>query len=678
LNGALRAAALVACIAFGVACTNDPYPSADARARVLYVPYSEAPKTLDPQVAYSVYDHEVLSNVYETPLEYHYLKRPYELIPGLVTEVPEPRALGDGRVVYTFQLRRGVHFASDPCFAIGEAGRTQRELVASDLAFAFQRIADPKVGSPVLATFSKIVGLAEFGKRLAKLREDDPSFSSLRIDEQYQRAGPIEGLNWKVTDSWKATNQLEITLDAPYPQILYWFAMPFTAPVPWEAVVYYDGEGGRDGFAEHAVGTGPFRIARYQKRSRIVLERNPDWYGAEHPEWRAPAATYPSEGSAGDAEAGRVAPGLVGRALPFVDRVEMRFEKESIPVFTKFLQGYYDRSRIPKESFDKAASGGALSPEMASLGVQLERTVTLGTYYIGFNMVDPVVGSAGGERSRKLRQAMSLAIDADEFLRVFLNGRGIPAQSPLPPGLFGYEERYRNPFRTVDLERARSLLAEAGYPKGVDPATGRALRISFDTGDTSVQARLRYQFLVESWRRLGLDVEVAATSYNQFQDKVRRGAHQLYFWGWVADYPDPENFLFLLSGAMSQTKGGGPNSSNFDDPRYDALFDAMKDRPNDATRLETIGAMRALLEVERPWIELFHPEDYALTQGWLHNVKATGLTVPVWKYYDVDAATRAERRVAWNQPVRWPAFALAGLGLALLVPGIATYLRERH
>ena len=675
---ALRAAALAACVIASLACSNDPYPSADANAHVLYMPYPEAPKTLDPQVAYSVYDHEVLSNVYETPLEYHYLKRPYELIPGLVTAVPEPRALGDGRVVYTFKLRRGVRFASDPCFALGGAGRTQRELVASDLVFALQRIADPKVGSPVLVTFSKIVGLAEFGKRLATLREDDPAFAALRIDEQYRRAGPIEGLNWKVTDDLKVTDVLDVTLDAPYPQILYWFAMPFTAPVPWEAVAWYDGEEGRDGFAEHAVGTGPFRIARYQKRSRIVLERNPDWYGAVHPEWRAPAATYPSEGEAGDAGRGLLAPAAVGRALPFVDRVEMRFEKEAIPVFTKFLQGYYDRSRIPKESFDKAASGGVLSPAMAALGMRLERTVTLGTYYVGFNMVDPVVGNAAGERSRKLRQAMSLAIDADEFLRVFLNGRGIPANSPLPPGLFGYEEDYRNPFRSVDLERARSLLAAAGYANGVDPGTGRALRLSFDTGDTSVQARLRYQFLVESWRRLGLDVEIAATSYNQFQDKVRRGAHQLYFWGWVADYPDPENFLFLLWGPMGQTRGGGPNSSNFADPRYDALFDAMKNRGNDAERLATIRAMRALLEIERPWIELFHPEDYALTQGWLHNAKATGLTVPIWKYYDVDAATRAERRVAWNQPVRWPAFAIAGLGVVLLVPGVATYLRERH
>ena len=78
-----------------------------------------------------------------------------------------------------------------------------------------------------------------------------------------------------------------------------------------------------------------------------------------HPEWRAPAATYPERGQRrATRETGLLAPGAVGRPLPFVDRVEMRFEKESIPVFTKFLQGYYDRSRIPKESFDKAASGG--------------------------------------------------------------------------------------------------------------------------------------------------------------------------------------------------------------------------------------------------------------------------------------------------------------------------------
>ncbi|RIK96923.1 MAG: peptide ABC transporter substrate-binding protein [Proteobacteria bacterium] len=666
-----RIAAALA-LAFAAACGNDPYPASDAASRVLYVPYAEAPKTLDPQVAYSVYDHEVIANLYETALEYHYLKRPFELIPALVEAVPEPQPRADGRIAYRFALRRGVRFAADPCFGLGTPGATQREVVAADWAFALQRIADPKVGSPVGATFAKIVGFSAFAERLAQLREREPGFAALRIDAQYARAGPVEGI--ATPDPWT----LEIVLGEPYPQILYWFAMPFTSPVAWEAVAAYDGEAGRPRFAERAVGTGPYRIAEYAKRRRIALERNPTWWGVEHAGAGAPAAVYPIEGEPGDAEAGLLPDGVAGGPLPFLDRIEMRYEKELIPSFTKFAQGWYDRSKIPKESFDQAARGGTLSPEMQARGMRLDRTVMPGVYYVGFNMGDPVVGHAAGERGRKLRQAMSLAIDAPEFLRVFLNGRGIPAQSPVPPGLFGYDEHYRNPYRQVDLARARRLLAEAGYADGVDPATGRALRLTFDTGDPSVQARLRYEFLVAAWRRLGIDVEVAATSYNQFQEKVRRGAYQVFFWGWIADYPDPENFHFLLWSEMSQTRSGGPNSANFSDPRFDALFLDTRARANDAARLAGIRRMRALLEEERPWIEMFHPEDYSLSHAWLRLAKPSGMTMPVHKYWTVDPAARAAARAAWNQPVRWPAYALGALVVALLVPGVVTYLRERQ
>jgi ABC-type transport system substrate-binding protein len=660
----VKRAALV-CVVLAAACSNDPYPPEPAGTRTLYVPFAEAPKTLDPQVAYSVYDHDVLVNVYETALEYHYLRRPYELIPALVSDVPKPEPQPGGAVAYRFRIRRDVHFAADPCFRDGT-----RELRASDFAFSLMRIADPKVGSPVTATFAKVAGLAAFGERLAKSRAADPAFAALPIHEQYRRAGPIDGVSVRDPD------ELVVTLAEPYPQILFWFAMPFTTPVPWEAVAAYDGKDGRDLFSEHAVGTGPFRIAHWDKRLRIALERDPGWWGARHPEWHAPSATYPSDGASGDADAGLLA--AAGRPLPFLDRIEMRSEKEAIPSFTKFVQGYYDRTKIPKESFEQAARGGTLSPAMQALGMRLERTVMPGTYYVGFNMSDPTVGAAAGAKSRKLRQAMSLAVDAPEFLRVFLNGRGIPAQSPLPPGIFGYDDTYRNPYRAVDLDRARRLLAEAGYANGVDPATGRALHLTFDTPDPSVQSRLRYEFLVAAWRKLGLDVEVAATSYNQFQDKVRRGAFQIFFWGWVADYPDPENFYFLLYGPNGQTKSGGPNSANFADARFDALFEQTRSRPNDAARVEGLLALRAIVEEECPWIALFHPEDYALLQGWLGNVKATGLTVPLFKYYTVDPATRAEKRAAWNRPVRWPAYALAGGFAALLLAGIATYWRERQ
>ena len=666
----MRRALAAAAALLALACSNNPYPDADAHERVLYTPYAEPPKTLDPQVAYATVDHDVLSNVYETLLEYHYLRRPYELIPGLATAVPEPRRLADGGVAYDFTLRSGVRFGEDPCFALGTPGARTRELVADDLVFALQRIADPLVGSPVLVTFAKIRGLAAFGERLARLRAEEPGFAELRIDEQYRRAGPVEGLRVH------GAHRLEVVLDAPYPQILYWFAMPFTSPVPWEAVAFYDGRDGRPQFSEVAVGTGPFRLARYHKRSRIVLERNPDWWGAHDPE--APAAHYPRDGEPDDAARGVLAPHLAGRPLPFVERIEMRLEKEAIPAFAKFLQGYYDRSAIPKESFDGIVTDGRLSPEMEARGMRLERAVRPAVFYLGFNMLDPVVGAPAGARGRKLRQAMSLAVDAPEFLRVFLNRRGIPAHSPIPPGIFGYDPEYRNPYRALDLERARALLAEAGYPDGIDPATGRPLRLTFDTPDTSVQSRLRFQFLIDGWKRIGLDVELAATSYNQFRDKVRRGAYQIFFWGWVADYPDPENFLFLLWSEMAQTKSGGPNTANFADPRFDALFHALKDRDNDERRAELIREALALLEEERPWIELFHPEDYALVHGWLDGVKPMGLPVPVWKYYAIDPHERARARTAWNQPVRWPAFTLAGLALAGLVPAVVTWRRERR
>jgi ABC-type transport system substrate-binding protein len=288
-----------------------------------------------------------------------------------------------------------------------------------------------------------------------------------------------------------------------------------------------------------------------------------------------------------------------------------------------------------------------------------------------------VLGAAGGERARKLRQAMSLVIDVKEYTRLFTNGRGIPAQSPVPPGIFGYDAGYENPYRRVDVERARALLREAGYANGIDEKTGKPLHLTFDTPDTQSRALLRFQFFTNAWKRLGIDVEIAATSYNQFQDKVRRGAFQVFMWGWVADYPDPENFLFLLWTQMGRTKNGGPNTANFSNARYDELFLEMKNRPNDARRAALIREMREIVETERPWIELFHPEDYALYHGWLTNVKPMGLSVPTAKYRDIDAENRQRLRTAWNRPVRWPAVALAiGFGAALL-PAIATYRRER-
>jgi oligopeptide transport system substrate-binding protein len=654
-------------------CSNNPYPEADALAKVRYAALGGPPKDLDPAVTYNVSDHTITANVYETLLEYHYLKRPYELMPALAESVPRAEPGADGRVTYRFRLRPGARYQPDPCFALGHPEARDREIVAADVAFELMRIGDPTVISPVIATFAKIEGFEQFTERLVALRKNDPEFARQRADQQYAAAGGVQGL------VVRGKYELDVTLRHPYPQLLYWFAMPFTSPVPWEAVAYYDGHGGRPLFNEHPVASGPFRITYFQKHSRVVLERNPNWYGALHPEWRAPGAIYPSAGEPGDAEAGLLRPEYVGRPLPFLDRIEFRLEKESIPAFNKFLQGYYDASSIIQESFDRAVQQGRLSPAMEERGMALAKSVDPATYYIGFNMDDATVGTKAGETGRKLRQAMSAAVDVVEFSRIFMNGRGVPAQSPLPPGIFGYDASYENPYRKPDLERARELLAEAGYRDGIDPKTRRPLRLTLDTADPSTRGRLTWQFFIDTWRRIGLDVQLAATNYNAYQDKLRRGAYQLYWYGWVADYPDPENFLFLLWGPNANSKNpGAPNNSNFANPRFDALFLAMKDMPNGSERQQRIAEMREILERERPWIELYHPEAYALYHGWISNVKPPGLSLPSAKYVDIEPEQRRARRDEWNRPIVWPAWAMGVAFVLVLAPGVVTYLKERQ
>jgi len=654
------------------ACSNNPYSESDDDRKIRYKTLPGPTKTLDPAVSYSSLEHQITANVYETLLEYHYLKRPYTLMPGLAVAVPERQTREGGRVAYRFDLREGMLFQNDPSFALDGEGRTTRTIVAADVAFELMRIADPAVTSPVIATFAKIEGLREFSERLQALRDENPEFGALRIDQQYARAGGIEGVRLH------GDFGLEIVLIEPYPQILYWFAMPFTTPVPWEAVVYYDGQEGRPFFKDHPVGCGPFEVSEFDKQSKIVMTRNENWYGARHPEWKAPGTVYPSEGEEIDREMGRLDPAYVGRSLPLLDGVELRLEKEHIPAFNKFLQGYYDASGIVHESFDKIVQEGRLSPEMSERGMKLEKSVDPDIYYIGFNMNDPVIGAPAGARGRKLRQAMSLAIDVVEFNRVFNNGRGVPAQSPIPPGIYGYDPDYRNPYRQLDLPRAQALLEAAGYPGGIDPDTGKPLRLSFDLGDTSTAGRLRFQFFVDQWAKLGIDVEIAATNYNKFRQKVKEGAYQIFMWGWIADYPDPENFLFLLWGTMAQANSGGPNTANFDDPEFNRLFEEMKGLDNGPERLAIIRRIRKLLEEERPWIELYHHESYALYHSWMKNVKPAGLSLPAAKYVDIDPVERKRLREEWNKPILWPAYlglVLAGL---IIIPGVVTFLRERQ
>ena len=691
---------------------NNPHPDNPDDDIILYSSFAERPKHLDPARSYSADESVFIDQIYEPPLQYHYLKRPYQLIPLTLTRMPDIRYLDEQQRPlpddaqqpafsrYTFTIRPGIRYQPHPAFARDTNGdfiyrfqsaeqsaayRTLKDfdqsgsqtLIADDYIYQIKRLADPQRLAPLRGLLSQyIVGMTDTSAAIAKAREtlDKNAWLDLR---QFDMAGvkKIDDLSFS------------ITLKGKYPQFQYWLAFHFFAPVPWQVDRFYH----LPGLPEknitldwHPVGTGAFMMTENNPNAEIILETNPNFRGE----------AYPTSGEPGDAEKGLLDD--AGKTMPFIDKAVFRLEKESIPVWTKFLQGYYDRSGIGSDSFDQAinvgSSGIDLSDELKERGIRLDKAVQPGTYYLGFNMLDPVVGGYDDKR-RKLRQAIAIAYQEEEYIAIFLNGRGETAMSPIPPGIFGYQpgplginqqvfDWRQGPdgeYRAVrkSIEVARQLLAEAGYPDGRDAETGEPLVINLDTitrsGD---QARL--QWIKKQFKKLNLQLNIRGTDYNRFKDKMENGNAQLYYWGWLADYPDPENFLFLLYGPNAQVGSkSGVNSANYKNPQYDRLFEKMQLMANSPERLEIIQQMKALLHRDMPWASGFHIHSYALSNAWVKNTKPHGISKMSFKYRRIDTELRQQQQQQWNQPVIWPLVLLTLIFLAVAIPGYRAFRQHQ-
>ena len=697
---------------------NDPYPVSERGQKILYSAFIERPKHLDPVQSYSEDESVFTAHIYESPLQYHYLKRPYTLIPATAEAVPEPRYYSAaGRALpanapaneiafsdYEIRIRPGIRYQPHPAFALDASGALRyadldraklrgieriadfahtgtRELTADDYIYEIKRLAHPRLSSPLFSTMSeRIVGLKQLGEQLRAEAKAHPD-AWLDLDRF-----ALEG----VTRVDRYTYR--IRLYGKYPQFLYWLAMPFFAPVPREADRFY----AQPGMAEknltldwYPVGTGPYMLTANDPNRRMVLERNPNFHGE----------TYPCEGEASDRATGLLDD--CGQPLPRIDKIVFSREKESIPYWNKFLQGYYDSSGIASDSFDQAVRFGAggevqLTDDMQERGIRLLASVRASTFYLGFNMLDPVVGGKDGvseERARKLRQALSIAVDQEEFISIFLNGRGIPAMGPLPPGIFGYGEGEAaiNPVvydwvdgqaRRKPIEEARKLLVEAGWPGGRDAQTGEPLLLNVDTVPGGMGDKSTLDWLTRQFAKLDIQLVVRSTDSNRFQEKLRKGAVQLFFLGWNADYPDPENFFFLLAGLEGKVAHGGENAANYANPEFDRLFAEMKnmesDGPNGARRAAIIARMNRIVQHDAPWIFGFHQKSYTLSHAWLHSRKPMGVGNNALKYQRLDVAERERRRQEWNQPVLWPLALLVAVLAALVVAVIQGYRRRER
>ncbi|HNE42894.1 MAG TPA: peptide ABC transporter substrate-binding protein, partial [Rhodocyclaceae bacterium] len=188
----------------------------------------------------------------------------------------------------------------------------------------------------------------------------------------------------------------------------------------------------------------------------------------------------------------------------------------------------------------------------------------------------------------------------------------------------------------------------------------------------------RLDWLTRQFAKIDIQLVVRATDFNRFQDKLKKGAVQLYYLGWNADYPDPENFFFLLDGAESKVARGGENAANYQNPEFDTLFRQMKAMDNTPERLEIIRRMNRILHRDAPWVFGLHPKSYTLGHAWLKNRKPNDVGNNILKYQRIDATLRTKLRAEWNRPVAWPLVAGVLLILAAIVPAAIGYRRRER
>lgn len=678
---------------------NSPYPWGATGENVLYRAFSEQPKHLDPAKSYSSDEYQFIAQIYEPPLQYHYLKRPYQLIPLTATKRPQPQYYDnrDNRLPndapatdiaytdYVVDIQPGILFQNHPAFVVDLAAEPRddervhrgntwhspvttrhafvtpqdfsstatRELTAADYVYQIKRLASPQLHSPILGMMKEqIIGLDQLAETLRQQAEEKNIGPSTWFDlRPYSLAGA------KVIDRYR----YRIRIKGKDPQFLYWLAMPFFSPMAWEVERFYQ----QPGFLEknltlnwYPVGTGPYMLIENNPNRRMVLARNPNFRGE----------AYPNQGEAGDQAQGLLED--AGKSMPFIDRVIFSLEKESIPSWTKFLQGYYDRSGIASDNFEQAihlgSSGEAsLSPALKEKQITLQTASAATTFYWGFNWLDPVVGG-NSERARKLRQAISMAMDMEEYISIFLNGRAIAAQGPLPPGIFGYRDGRAglNPVvyrwdgskkQRRALSQAKQLLAEAGYPNGVARKTGKPLVLHYDvvaSGGPDDKARLSW--MVKQFKKLNITLIIRSTHYSRFREKMQNGQAQIFSWGWHADYPDPENFFLLLYGPNAKAKFSGENAANYHNPQFDRLYLKMKDMENGPARQEIIDQMLEIVRNDAPWIWGLHPTNYLLSHSWNRVSKPNELANNTLKYQRLDPTLRQRLQQQWNRPIVWP------------------------
>jgi oligopeptide transport system substrate-binding protein len=592
---ALRCALAAAIVALSAAAA--PAVAADP-ATTLRVVLTSAEMSFDPQFSADAGTDGIIDHLYDAMLDYDYLARPVKLVPRTIETMPTVEA---GGAVFVFKLKQGIFFTPDPAFK----GKP-RELTAGDQAYALKRLLDPAVKSPWLWLIEgKIIGADEVRAKALK-------------SGKFDYDAPIAGL--EVVDRYT----LRIRLKQPDLHFLYVFAVPNTAAVAREVVEAYGSD-----FGAHPVGTGPYVLGEYHRSSKIVLVANPGFRETTY----APAGPVP-------AEAMPIAAALEGKRLPLAGRVEITIIEEGQAVWLAFANRELDfLERVPADFVEQALVNGKLRPDLAAKGVRHYVQLRPNTRWTYFNMEDPVVGGYTPEKIA-LRRAIGMGYDVNEFIRVILKGRAVPATGPIPPDVAGYDPELKTSAQRYDPAAARALLDRFGYKDrdgdGYREAPdGKPLILERWSAPTS-QARQEDEQWKKNMDAIGLRIVFRKDRLQELRKMARQGKLAMRTDGWNADYPDAENFMQLLYGPNV----GQENHARFSLPEFDKLYDAAHQLPDSAERTRLFDRMTELVIAYAPWRMMEHRVEDHLLHAWIRNYIPHPVRSAIWRYLDVDPAQR--------------------------------------
>lgn len=398
-------------------------------------------------------------------------------------------------------------------------------------------------------------------------------------DRHKGRADVVSGVQ-AIDDS-----TLQITLVKPFSAFLYRLAMPFCAVFPKEAFDKYGLE-----MREKCVGTGPFKVKLLQNNEAVILARNESYWGVDQ----------------------------YGNKLPYLDGIKVSFIKTEKVELLNFRKGELDlKYRLPLDAVKEVLdANGNLTADYKNF--QLQKMPELAAQYYGFFLPNPIFSK------KEIRQAFNYAIDRKKLVDYTLQGEGTAGvYGIVPVGLKGYDNTMVKGY-TFDPDKAKALLASAGFKdgKGFPKIT---LQINSGGGRNEMVAESVQKMLMEN---LGIDVEIKQLVWAQHTENYEKGKAEFFRYAWVADYPDPENFLNLFYGRYVPAKVEDKaylNSTRYKNPKFDALFEQALSTPDMAERYKLYQQCDQMITDDAPVVILYNSVNRRLLQPYVKNFPANGM-----------------------------------------------------